>query len=244
MSSVKPRRVIPPKIVQPGTGVRGWLWVLFLVVLGAWSWQLFDYGRESGGFDGAARDRVEARLQEQVSGLEAERAQLRAELARLQRSSQIDRAATDEVRAQVKVLQDERAELKSEVAFLRGLVSGGDGELLRLSKPSLVLGPDGDYVFEVTLSKDNEQDQATVMGRVTISVVGQQDGKEQRLAMKKLTKGRRSNIGIKFRKYQKLTTEMTLPEGFEPTSIKVAVNPKGSEFKPFQQVYAWKLTDA
>ena len=82
------------------------------------------------------------------------------------------------------------------------------------------------------------------MGRVTISVVGQLDGKEKKLSMKELTKGRRSNIGIKFRKYQKLTTEMALPEGFEPTSIKVVVNPKGPEFKPFQQVYAWKLTDA
>lgn len=244
MSQVKPKRIVTPRIVQSSPGVRGWLWLLFLIVLGVWSWQLYEYGRQQGGFDAVGRDRVESRLTAQVAELETERAQLRTDLARLERSSQIDRTATDEVRLQLKVLQEEKAELKGEVAFLRGLVSGGEGELLRLSKPNLAVEPEGGFVFEVTLSKDNEQDQATVMGRVTISVVGQQQGKEQKLGMKQLTKGRRSNIGIKFRKYQKLTTKIALPEGFEPTSIKVAVRPDGQEFKPFQQVYAWKLSDA
>ncbi len=57
MGKKKPTRVITPRIVQPGEGGgRPWLWLLFLVALAAWSWQVFEFGRQQAGFDAGRND--------------------------------------------------------------------------------------------------------------------------------------------------------------------------------------------
>lgn len=242
MAKVKPPRVITPRIVQPGATGRGWLWVVFLVALGAWSWQVFDFGRQRGGLDAAQRDRVEDGLRDTIAELEEERDALRAAAARFERSGQIDRAAADGVKSEVRQLQEERAELKREIAFLKSLVSTGSERLL-LDGHSLTGQGERSYQFEVTLSK-RADDPDTVTGQVTISVVGQAEGAERRLDMEALTEGRRSNIGIRFKNFQKLKTEMALPEGFEPRTIEVAVRPEGKKFKAFEQVFEWKVSES
>jgi hypothetical protein len=62
--------------------------------------------------------------------------------------------------------------------------------------------------------------------------------------MDSLTDGRRSNIGIRFKSFQRLKTELRLPEGFEPTSVEVVVKPDGEVFKSFERAYDWKVSDA
>ena len=239
MTKVKPTRIVTPRIVQPGGAGKGWLWLFFLVALAAWSWQVFDFGRQRGGLDSAQRDRVEAELRAAVRELEQERDALRAAKARFERAGQIDRAAADGVKSEVRMLQEERAELRREVAFLKSLVSGA-GESLLLDGESLSEVGERSYQFEVTLSKRGE-DPDTVTGQALISVSGQAEGVERTLDLEALTDGRRTNIGIKFKNFQKLKTEIQLPEGFEPRSIEVAVQPEGKKFKSFAQSFDWRL---
>lgn len=243
MGKIKPTRVVTPRIVQPNErGVRPWLWVLFLVALGAWSWQVFDFGRLRAGFDVDRHDQELDSLRERIAELEEERDTLRAAAARFERAGQIDRAAADGVKSQVKALQDERADLKREVAFLKTLVSGGDKKLV-LNDHSLTEIGERTYRFEVTLAKRTD-DQATVSGQVTFAVKGQLDGAETTLEMGRLTEGKRDNIGIRFKSFQRLKAELQLPSGFQPVSIEVAVRPDGRDFRAFEKVYEWKLSDA
>lgn len=242
MAKVKPPRIATPRIVQPGGAGRGWLWVVFLVALGAWSWQVFDFGRQRGGLDAAQRDQVEDGLRDTIERLEQERDALRAAAARFERSGQIDRAAADGVKSEVRQLQEERAELKREIAFLKSLVGSGSERLL-LDGHSLTGQGERSYQFEVTLTK-RADDPDTVTGEVTVSVVGRADGAERTLDMETLTQGRRSHIGIRFKNFQKLKTEMLLPEGFEPSAVEVAVRPEGRKFKAFEQVFEWKVSDS
>lgn len=243
MGKLKPTRIVTPRIVQPGEGGgRGWIWLLFLVALGAWSWQVFEFGRQRAGLDSGARDQVEDSLYERIAALEDERDALRRAAARFERSGQIDRAAADGVKAEVKSLQAERAELKREVAFLKTLVSGGSSKLA-LDDSRLVDAGDGRYRFEVTLSKQSD-DGKTVAGQAVIRVKGRQGGIDKTLDMKTITDGRRTNIGIKFKNFQKLKTEIKVPPDFEPATIEVSVLPEGKQFKSFEQVYDWVVSDA
>ena len=243
MGKVKPSRVITPRIVQPGGGgARTWLWMLFLIALAAWSWQVLELGRHRGGMDVGQRDRAEADLRERIAELEEERDVLRAAAARFERAAQIDRAAAEQVQSEVKALQDERADLKSQLAFLKSLVPGG-GKKLVLDDYSLTEIGDRTFRFEVTLSKRSD-DADTVSGNVTVSVTGELDGEEKTFDMAELTDGKRSNIGIKFKNFQKLKTELQLPAGFVPASIEVAVKPDGKAFKSFEQAYDWKASEA
>ena len=71
MGKKKPTRIITPRIVQPGEGgIRPWLWLLFLVALAAWSWQVFEFGRQRAGFDGSRSDQRQAALEQRIVELE------------------------------------------------------------------------------------------------------------------------------------------------------------------------------
>ena len=242
---VKPMRITTPRIVQPGEGgVRPWVWLLFLVALGAWSWQVFHFGQQRAGFDINQANAREDRLRERLTEIEQERDVLRAAAARFERAGQIDRAAADGVKAEIKTLQDERAELKREVAFLKTLVSsGGDNKQLLLDNYRLTAVGDEAYRFEVTLSKA-ANDSATVNGQVILRVKGKSEGTPKTLDMKALTDGRRTNIGVRFKNFQKLKADLQLPIGFEPTAIEVGVKLDGNRFKSFEQAYDWRLSDA
>jgi hypothetical protein len=243
MGKKKPTRVITPRIVQPGEGGgRTWLWLLFLVALAAWSWQVFEFGRQRAGFDAGQRNEMEGALQQRIEELEEERDALRASAAKFERAGQIDRAAADGVQSEVRALQDERAELKREVALLQTLVSGGDKKLV-LGDFSLTRLDELNYRFEVTLSKRTD-DQATVSGLVSVELAGELNGEPSILAMSQLTEGKRSSIGIRFKSFQKLKLDLRLPEGFDPNSMKLLVKPDGDKFKSFEQAYDWKVSDA
>ena len=244
MGKVKPTRVTTPRIIQPGErSMRPWLWVLFLVALGAWSWQVLQYGQQRVGDSVGCSGEAEQRLRDRVAELEQERDTLRAAAARFERSGQIDRAAAEGVKSEVKALQDERAELKREVAFLKTLVSGSEGKELLFEDFRLTKGGERSYLFEVTLAKGAE-DEATVIGRVILRVKGRSEGRPKTLGMEALTDGARSNIGIRFKNFQKLKTELKLPESFEPAVIEVGVTTDGKAFKSFEQAFDWKVSDA
>ncbi|MDJ0741394.1 MAG: hypothetical protein QNJ91_16900 [Gammaproteobacteria bacterium] len=242
MGKLKPTRIIRPRIVQPGGSGRTWLWLLFLVALGLWTWQVFEFGRQHAGLHVGQRDAAEDRLRERIAELEDERDELRQAAARFERSGQIDRAAADGVKSEVKALQNERAELKREVAFLKTLVSGGSSKLA-LDDSRLTSSGNDTFQFEVTLSKQTD-DGKTVAGQAVIRVKGRHDGIEKTLDMATITAGRRTNIGIKFKNFQKLKTEIKVPAEFEPLAIEVSVRPEGKQFKSFEQVFDWKVSDA
>jgi len=243
MGKIKPTRIVTPRIVQPSEGRgRPWLWIVLLIALGLWTWLVFDFGRGNAGFDLSQTGQGESALRERIALLEEEREALRVEAARFERDGQIDKAASDEVKAEVKTLQDERAELKREVAFLKSLVADG-GRKLVLNDHSLTRLGEREYLFEVTVAKRTD-DQLTVSGQVVISVKGETDGDSRILDMASLTDGRRSSIGIRFKSFQRLKTELQLPKGFAPASLEVAVKPDGQDFKSFERAFDWKPSDA
>jgi hypothetical protein len=244
MARVKPTRVTTPRIVQPGEGGgRTWLWLLLLIGLAAWSWQVYEFGRQRAGFHSDKRNRVEVELKQRIRELEEDRDAMRASAAKFERAGQIDRAAADGVQAEIRALQEERAELKRELALLKSLVSDGGQQLLVLGDFSLTRLDDLSYRFEVTLSK-RADDQELVSGEVTIGVNGQTDGEETFIGMSELTEGKRTNFGIRFKSFQKLKADLHLPEEFDPVSLVVKVEPEGKKFQSFEQAYDWKVPGA
>lgn len=244
MGKVKPTRIVTPRIVQPDErGPKPWLWLLLLFVLALWSWQVYEFGRQGGAFQIAApANTVEYGLRERIAELEEEREVLLAAAERFERMGEVERTAAEAVKSQVKALQTERAELKREVAFLKSLVAGG-GRRLVLNDQSLSALGEGIYRFEVTLAKRTD-DQETVSGQVVISVRGRSENGPTVLDMGSLTEGRRSTIGIRFKSFQRLKTDIRLPTGFEPESIQVAVKPDGKDFESFERAFDWKPSDA
>ena len=243
MGKIKATRIVTPRIVESRSGWRPWLWVALLVFLAAWSWQVYEFGRAQASLDAGMRDPSLTDPLQRIAELEQERDALRASAARLERhKTQAREAIQKDLRGRQVKWDGKWEKLKREVAFLRRLVSGGDSKLV-LDGHSLTVLDKMAYRFEVTLSKQTE-DEDTINGYAVISVTGQLNGVEKTLDMQTLTNGRRSNIGIRFKNFQRLTTDISLPEGFEPAKIGVAVKPDGKGFRSFQQSFDWKPSDA
>jgi hypothetical protein len=210
-----------------------------LAAVAVLAWKMFDFGRQSAGFDSAARDTQVALLEERIAALQAERDQLRAAAARFERSSQIDQSAVSSVQAQLKALQDERSALRQEVEFLKSLVSG-DITALQLSELSLHKDDAGaGYRFAFTVSK-RAKDDDRVQGAVDVHLSGQLKGEVRTLDSKALGIDAK-DLRMGFNHFQKFEGPMQLPVGFIPKELLVEVKPNGKKFKPFEQTFEWRV---
>lgn len=229
-----------PRIVQPGGSSGRWLWWMLFVLLAALlAWQAFEFGKQRGGFDTGICDQRMQQLQSQIAGLQQERDELQARAARFERSAQIDRTAVQQAQQDLEALQEERAQLRQETEFLKSLVSG-DVSILQLSDVELTGGGQaGDYVFSLTVSK-RARDNERVRGKLVVSVIGESDDEETELKQEKLGIDS-AKLVLGFMNFQDIEGQISLPEGFVPTGLKVAVEPKGDTFKSFEQTFPWAV---
>jgi len=228
-----------PRIVQPGG--KSWIWIILLgtSLLGAVTWQAFDYGRQRAGYDVEKRDFQQVALQARVEKLEKERDELRFEAAKFERANQINQSAAIAVQDDIKILQNERAELKRKVEFLKSLVSG-DITMLQIKDLALQKTEKGDtYKYAFSVSK-RAKGRDKVRGTLVIAVSGQLKGEAHTLDMASLgIKAKRLAMGFSF--YQKFEGEIVLPVGFIPKTLNVTVNPSDKKFKAFDEAFDWKV---
>ena len=243
MAGIHSRRIVTPRIVQPGSGARPWVILAGLVALLGWTWLAYDLGREQAGFHSrkAAQQRADARAE--IRALREERDALRLRAASNERASQIDRDAARQVQDQAKALQEERADLKREVAFLRELISSGDGIFQVRDFRVEPLDGETQFRYRFTVAQARA-DLGRVSGEIGVAVTGVADGKARRLSLKDLTGGKLSVHKMGFRNFQDVEGTFELPEDFVPQAVVLDIRPEGKDLKPLQRVFDWKKTGA
>ncbi|MFM1892569.1 MAG: hypothetical protein RLZ44_1646 [Pseudomonadota bacterium] len=243
MARVVSRRIVTPRIVQPGSGGRRWLVFVGVLVLLGWTYLTYDLGRQQAGYHSgrAAAQRAEARAE--IQALKTERDELRLRAASHERASQIDRGAAQQVQDQIKTLQEERAALKREVAFLRELIAADDGPLRLRDFRLDPLEQDHHYRYRFTVAQAGE-DAGTVRGEIGVTVTGQRDGKAQTLTLEDLTEGELAVHKMRFRNFQDVEGAIELPKGFTPEALEVEIRPEGDKLKPVKRLFEWQLAGA
>lgn len=237
--------VVPtPRIVQPGRDYRVLRWIILLVLCAVvvWVWWPQRHLLWAGISPPPATvelTRWQA-AQDQIQALQAEQDDLRVQLITAQRIHQVDQSALAAVQHELLTLQDERAGLRRELEFLKTLVSG-DVTVLQLLdlKVWSVAADQAVHGYSLTVSK-RAKSRTRVRGRLEISVSGQQDGQLTRLAMADLgIKPKQLSMG--FTQFQAFSGEFTLPDGFVPELITVAVKPDNKQFRQYQKDIVWRL---
>lgn len=240
MAGVNPSRIKRPRIVQTGWKQRLLAWVPAVALILAWSWFVFDFGRQRAGFDIGVVSSYERQVEAEIALLKKQRSGLRREVARLRRSSQVDREAAKKVQGELGRMQASIADLKKENALLGKLLAGGSGAL---------------YVQSVTLAEVKDKPSAfdfklvlaqalrhvgLVRGRVYLTVKGKQGGKSADLKLKALTSGEHSSLALHFRYKQSLEQRLTLPAGFKPGVLVLDVRPSSGSLKRVKRTYEWQ----
>jgi len=229
-------------VVKPHNPWRFRLYMAFIALaLFIAGWTLYEYGRFTAGYDSidALKDRstmisFQDELEDQIDDL-------REEKANLERASQIEKQAYAELNGTLKVLQAELLELKEELAFYRGIVSPRDASA-GLHLQQFQLEPNGQtrgYRAKVVLTQVLKNHRLA-RGLVRISVEGLVDGHGKTITLKDLTEKRIKELKYRFKYFQNLEEDLTLPESFKPVRATIQVIPiQSNNTKMIEKTINW-----
>lgn len=231
----------PPKIVASNRGFSLWLRVLLLLLLiFVVAWLAYQQG-SAGGTSGFVVLQPDAK--QQIKTLEKERNDLRRELAMVKQAAEIDRESILSIRDQIKRFQDERLKMEEELAFLRGIVSTtSKKQALRVQNFRMEPGlEERQFVYKFSVSQVINSG-IVAKGTIEISVEGLQEGRTRLLSLNQISDDKSEVIKMRFRYFQNVEGKLQMPEGFEPATINIEVNPSGDKLEPVKESYNWSPT--
>jgi hypothetical protein len=205
--------------------------VLFvLLALGvAAGFTVYEYGRNLGG-PGHRADLVAEleRAREQLAQAMEERNQIAAVAVQWESRANVDRAAQDQVQAQLKSLEAENARLKQDLSFFESLLptpTNSKGILIR----SFRVQPDAEpnsLRYRLLVQQSGRPDHDFV-GAVSLTVSLQQDGRPWVLQLPDPTMPDAGPAPLSFRHYQRVEGTFALPAGAVVRSVQVKIHSDG-----------------
>lgn len=205
------------------------------------AWWLYDLGKLRGVDELAALRTEHAILEKRHKRLLDEASGLRDQVAILDRSSQIDRQAALDVKADLARLEEELQAAREEIEFYRGIVAPGDVQSgLRIHRFTLEEGAVfGEYHYDLVLTQLKRNDRY-VTGVVDWRISGLMMGEQGELALAGVTNPPVKQLKFRFRYFQELAGKITLPEGFEPEKVILDIQPGGkSKLPDIEQTFDW-----
>ncbi len=205
---------------------------------------LYEFGQVQGGYN---RLQAQARFgdfNEQVESLEAENAALRAKVALLETSRQVDREAYEQVEASLADLQAQIQSQREELVFYRGIVSPEDGRSGLQVQELEILPGEGErtYLLSLVLIRAIKHDRR-VNGVVNFVIEGVANGTARSLSMSDL--GQPGDpVEFNFRYFQDFEREIVLPEGFAPRKIHVEVTPRTRGVAAVTRTFDWVTSNS
>jgi heme exporter protein D len=186
-----------------------------------------------------ARQRSE--LQQRVAEVQKANLSLREQAAVSQRSSEIDRRASLEVRREFASLQDALLELRQELDFYRGIVSPGDATAgVRIQRFQLEPTTESGRIFYTLTLIQVKRNERYVRGVIEIEVEGQEHGNPKVLLFKKLAEGNSKALNYRFRYFQNFEGEIWIPPQFKPNKVRILLKPQGKGQLPgIEEVMDW-----
>ena len=171
--------------------------------------------------------------------LSEENDDLKARVAILERSKQIDSKAYADLDIYLKQLQGEILELREEVAFYRGIVSSNEtkGVLIHTFIVEREGATDA-YRYSLVLTRNMRNDRL-ISGTVNLSLSGEMQGALKQLSLKEVSDSDSPALKFRFRHFQRLEGRMTLPKGFVPHRVVVNVQTRGGRRTDVEKAFDW-----
>lgn len=209
-------------------------------------WWLYDFGKVRGVAELGSLRTQHTVLEKRNRKLMKDNKVLREQVAILERSSQIDQQAAQDVKADLGQLETELQGAREEIEFYRGIVAPGDVQSgLRIHRFAMVNGTDaGEYHYDLVLTQLKRNDRY-VTGVVDWKIAGLMLGEPGELALAGVTNPAVRQLKFRFRYFQELAGTITLPDGFEPEKVILEVIPEGKgKPQPVKQTFDWYVTDS
>ncbi len=164
---------------------------------------------------------------------------MKARVAILERSKQIDGKAYADVDTYLKQLQGEILELREEVAFYRGIVSSNETKGVLIH--TFIVEREGStdaYRYSLVLTRNMRNDRL-ISGTVNLLVSGEMHGDLKQLSLKEVSESDSPDLKFRFKHFQRLEGRMTLPKGFVPHRVVVNVQTRGGRSTDVEKAFDW-----
>ena len=189
----------------------------------------YDFGKQFAGFDQSEADREVRRLSAGNAGMQQELAQLRGQLAQIERQSQIERAAYADLAKQMKALAGENATLKEDLAFFQTLMPSGGKEGGVAINRFLVQNDalPGEYRYRLLLTQTGQRSK-DFQGSLQFVVNLQQDNKKVVMTLPAEDDKEGKDFKLNFRFYQRIEGRFRVAPNMMVKSVQVRVFENGS----------------
>ncbi len=229
---------------------RPWLRLAITVAivgaLVASNWGSYFFGLTSGQSQQAVaiaeRDQFRGQLVEKVEIIDG----LRQEVANLKLGAQVDRKASEDVRAEVIDLKAQIAALKEDISFYRGLMSPTDNKsgltIGSLNVISTGVARHYEYKLVVQQLATNHK---MLNGYLTFNIFGRQGEQLLTLPLKDVSdKVSYDRIKLRFKYFQTIEGRLVLPEGFEPERIELVAKSNGDKGVAVEKKFGWLVQES
>ena len=200
-----------------------------LLALASIAWAIYDRGLNLAGFNTQQAADERARMSAEVQRLQDENADLRSQLAGIERQMQMEASAKGDLAGQLSALSDENAVLKEDLALFQTLMtsSGGDAgagvtiNRFRVQRDGLP----GEYRYQLLVVQSRTRSKE-FQGRLQLVVDLLRDGQPQVLVLPgSLEKPDLYNLSFRF--YQRVEGGFQVPEDATVTRVQVRVLENG-----------------
>jgi hypothetical protein len=181
-------------------------------------------------------------LQQEISSLQVENADLSRQLTILDRSSVMDQRATEEVQTIVRDLREREAQLEQDIVYYRQVVSEETGDTgLIVGKLDIYATREfGHFRYKVVMRQQDADGDTFLIGHVNVNLIGYQDGEQVMLALREVSREQdQLDIRLSFKYFQNIEGELVLPEGFEPDRVQIAAVSTEPVGKNISQNFSW-----
>ncbi|PID44558.1 MAG: hypothetical protein CSA52_01745 [Gammaproteobacteria bacterium] len=175
-----------------------------------------------------------ARVEKEASGLAKK-------LAALQRERDIDDQTKKNISQMIQSLESTITELRQDVAFYKNLMAPSTASKgLTVQKLSVQAnGPKGRrYSYKLVLAQV-ATNKKYIEGVVAVNFIGYRGEQKQIFALKEISDVTDLGIKYRFRYFQNIEGELTLPDGFIPEKIQIVAQSKGKRASRVEETFLW-----
>lgn len=202
-----------------------------------------------GGYDSYQRYQKPAQqshgLRRELAQKEAELESLNQQLANAQTAVEVDRAALELVRKDLASHKREISELKEGVRFYKSLMAPEELEQGLMIGELSISPTDRSQRYKIRLIiQQIVAKHALLTGTALVEIEGKMQGKTQILPLSELfSESSAGNFKLRFKYFQAIDGEFTLPEGFEAENIQVRAEVVKPRSAVAERQFAWVVED-
>jgi len=202
----------------------------------------FIYGYATTQRSQQSEQATQQELSGQLLAAEAENAELRRQVAILDRSSVMDQRATEEVQGTIRGLRDRVAQLEQDIVYYRQVVSDETEDTgLIISQLDIdATRQSNRFRYKLVLRQQDADGDTFLTGHVNVNLVGSQGEEQQILALRDLSAEQdQLDIPLRFKYFQNIEGELVLPDNFVPDRLQIAAVSDEPIEKSINQNFSW-----